>query len=252
MKEYKSTANFRFYEELNDFLPSENKKVAFKYRFNGKPSVKDAIEAIGVPHTEVDLIVVNGKSVGFNRHIVSGDFISVYPVFESLDISPIVKLREKPLRNISFIADVHLGKLVRHMRMLGFDVLYRNDYRDREIVDISVQENRIILTRDRQLLHPKVVTHGYWIRSQDPEVQIIEVIKRFDLLKQFNPFCRCLACNGYIHKIEKQDIIDRLEPLTIKYYNTFFQCETCKNIYWKGSHFLKLKKSLNKIKNSLE
>jgi uncharacterized protein with PIN domain len=252
MKEFKKKARFRFYEELNDFLSTGKRKIQFDYNFNGKPSIKDAIEAIGIPHTEVDLIIVNGESVSFDYHLLTGDIVSVYPVFEGLDITPVVKLRDTPLRETKFVADVHLGKLVRLLRMLGFDVLYRNDYHDQAIITISVNEKRIILTRDRQLLYPKIVTHGYWVRSQNPQEQVVEVLKRFDLLKQINPFTRCLACNGHLHEVEKQDIVDRLEPLTIKYYNDFFQCDICKKVFWEGSHYVKLKNTLEKIKKSIK
>lgn len=230
-------AQFRFYEELNDFLPLEKKKKSFKYQFAGKPSVKDAIEAIGIPHTEVDLIIANGESVGFDYHLRNGDRISVYPVFEGIDITPIVKLREKPLRKSSFICDVHLGKCARFLRMLGFDTLYENDYDDPKIVAISVTQKRILLTRDQKLLHAKVITHGYWIRSQDPNEQVREVIKRFDLYNRIKPFARCIACNGLITEVKKEDVVEQLEPRTRMYYDEFYQCAGCKRVYWKGSHY---------------
>ena len=180
-------AQFRFYEELNDFLAPDKKKRDFSYPFNGRPSIKDAIEAIGVPHTEVELILANGRSVGFDYPLKHGDRVSVYPVFESLDISPVVRVREKPLREPSFILDVHLGRLAKLLRMLGFDTRYRNDYRDIEIVDISIKERRIILTRDRGILKNRSVTHGYCLRSTEPIAQAREVLQRFDLFSQVTP-----------------------------------------------------------------
>ncbi len=169
-------AQFLFYEELNYFLPAEKSKLNFTYNFMGSPSVKDAVEAIGVPHTEIDLILVNGKSVSFSYHITEGDDISVYPVFESMDIVEVTRLREKPLRVAKFVLDVHLGRLAKNLRMLGFDTLYSNNYSDSEIANISTAENRIILTRDTGLLKNKKVTHGYWIRSQYPKEQLKEVM----------------------------------------------------------------------------
>ena len=136
---------FRFYEELNDFLPLARKKVSFEYAFRGSPSVKDAVEAIGVPHTEVDLVIVNGRSVGFEYQLRDGDRIAVYPTFEALDISPATRLKARPLRKLRFIADVHLGKLARLLRMMGFDTLYDRDFEDAEIVARSTGELRIIL-----------------------------------------------------------------------------------------------------------
>lgn len=235
-------ALFRFYEELNDFLPPEKKKKCFPYRFHEKPAIKDPIEAIGIPHTEVDLILVNGKSVGFDYPLQHGDRVSVYPLFESLDISPIVKLRGRPLRKSTFVLDGHLGKLARLLRLLGFDVAYRNDYSDPEIARISVDKNRILLTRDRRLLFRKEITHAYCLRSTDPKQQLKEVLKHFDLYAQVNSFRRCADCNGKIGTVEKGEIIDQLEPKTILYYNQFYRCEYCKKIYWKGSHYERIKK----------
>ncbi|MCF8069542.1 MAG: Mut7-C ubiquitin/RNAse domain-containing protein [Desulfobacterales bacterium] len=248
-KHYQNLAQFRFYEELNDFLPPSRYKLTTPYYFNGHPSIKGAIEAQGVPHTEVDLILVNGRSVGFDYHLMDEDSVSVYPVFENVDISPIEKLRDRPLRNSAFILDVHLGKLARLMRMLGFDVLYRNDYDDPEIIDIGVLENRIILTRDRCLLYAKVITHGYRIRSFDPETQLKEVLRRFDLYSTIKPFKRCMSCNGHLCPVDKHKILDCLEPKTKLYYHTFHQCTDCGKIYWKGSHYEKMLTRMEKLKN---
>jgi hypothetical protein len=229
-------ANFRFYAELNDCLPASRRYQSFIYPFSGNPSIKDSIESLGVPHTEVDLILVNGTSVEFDYHLKNGDFVSVYPVFESLDISPILRLRAKPLRNTRFILDVHLGKLAGKLRMLGFDTLYRNDYSDPEIVKLSLQDRRIILTRDRGILKRKSVRHGYWVRSDRTDAQIREVLHRFDLYSQIKAFDRCLVCNGKIKKVNKETVIDCLLPKTILYYNEIFSCCGCDRLYWKGSH----------------
>ena len=234
---YRKQAMFRFYEELNDFLPHAKVKVAFAYAFNGSPSVKDAVEAIGVPHVEVDLILVNGESVDFAYRLQHDDYVSVYPTFETLDISGITLLRERPLRHTKFILDVHLGKLAKYLRMLGFDTLYRNDYSDAEIIRIALAEQRIILTHDLRLLMVKVVTHGYWVRSQKPREQVKEVMDRFDLHSQIDPFNRCISCNGMLVEVPKASILDRLEPLTIKCFDEFYQCRDCGNIYWEGSHY---------------
>src|SRR3989338_9144205 len=115
-----SRAHFRFYEELNDFLPPERRKTTFTREFRNRASVKDMIEALGVPHTEVDLILVNGASVDFSYLVQDGDRISVYPMFESFDIRPLVHLRPRPLREPKFVLDTHLGKLAVYLRLLGF------------------------------------------------------------------------------------------------------------------------------------
>ena len=240
-------AEFRFYEELNDFLPGNRRKQTIAYVFHGHPGVKDAIEALGVPHSEVDLIVVNGRSVGFDYQLRPGDRVAVYPCFEAFDISPVVKLREAPLRRTAFVLDVHLGKLARLLRLLGFDALYRNDYDDYQVINPAVAEHRIILTRDRGLLFHKVVTHGYYIRSSKAMQQAREVLDRFDLSACVRPFRRCLACNGIIEPVDKQSITHELQPLTRAHYTTFARCGDCRRIYWQGSHYARLAEKLSRL-----
>ncbi len=244
------SALFRFYEELNFFLPAERRKRDFPYFFKGHPAVKDAIEAIGVPHTEVELILVNGASVGFDYQLQPGDRVSVYPMFESFDLSPIVKLRDKPLRRPKFICDVHLGKLATILRLLGFDTLYRNDYDDEEIIETAVREQRIILTCDRGILKHSVVTHGCCLRSRQVTQQIREVLQRFDLYKLAEPFSRCTVCNGRLVEVKKERVLDRLPPRVAKSYNRFKRCSGCDRIYWRGSHFERIKQKLAGILES--
>lgn len=234
-------AKFRFYEELNDFLPEDKKKVSFPYDFMGNPTVKDAIESIGVPHTEIDLILVNGNSVTFFYHLKDKDKVSVYPVFESMDISNVTRLREKPLREPKFILDVHLGKLSRYLRMLGFDTLFENNYNKFEIVRTAKTQKRIILTRNVSLLKIGEVTHGYWVRSQNPVEQLTETVRYFDLYSNINPLTRCIMCNGLITKTTKDSVINKLQPKTKLYYNEFYRCTLCDKVYWEGSHFFKMK-----------
>jgi uncharacterized protein len=245
-------AEFRFYEELNDFLPKEKRKTPFSYNFKYNQTVKDAIEALGVPHAEVDMILVNSEPVDFDYTLRNGDKISVYPVFESLNIEGVTKLRESPLRETKFVLDVHLGKLCKYLRLLGFDCYYRNDLDDDEIVHLSLTENRIILTRDIGILKNGLVTHGYWIRSQNSKEQLSEVIRRFELHQQFRPFFRCISCNGTIGKVNKPDIIHRLEKNTKTYFDTFYQCKSCKKIFWEGSHYENMLQLVNTVINGKE
>jgi len=241
----------RFYEELNDFLPKEKKKKRFTHSFIDRTSVKDLIESLGVPHTEVDLILVNGKSENFNYLINDGDDISVYPVFESLDISDVQHLRAKPLRKPKFICDVHLGKLARNLRMFGIDVHYKNFLIDEDIVKISLAEKRTILTRDTGLLKRADVTHGYFIRNDEPEKQTAEVISRFSLMKLVKPFTLCLDCGSKLVKINKKDILHLIPENVKQAQNKFFYCVNCKKIFWAGSHInnmtLFIKEMMNQI-----
>jgi uncharacterized protein with PIN domain len=243
-------AFFRFYEELNDFLDNELRKKAFPYEFKGRPSIKDTIEAIGVPHTEIDLILVDGESVGFNYKLRGDESVSVYPVFESLDITPIVRLRAKPLRKTRFVVDVHLGKLAQKLRLLGFDTLFRNDFSDSEIVELSLQENRIILTRDKGILKYSAVRRGYWIRNNELKDQLKEVVKRLQLEDNLKPFTRCSNCNGLLHPVDKSLVQDRLPKTIIQFYNNFVECKGCKSVYWQGSHYKRICELIEEVRFS--
>ena len=241
------SAMFRFYEELNDFLPINRRKVRFTVQFKDSPGIKDLIESLGIPHTEVDLILVNGRSVDYGYHVENGDDIAVYPAFESFDITPLLHLHPAPLRHSAFILDVHLGRLARYLRTLGFDTLYRNDYTDVQIVQIAQSEHRIVLTRDSGILKYNAVTHGYWVRSVTAREQLREIVRRFDLCRSFKPFSRCPVCNGIVENIDKSKIIDMLEPKTKQFYEEFSRCGNCGKLYWKGSHYEKLTKMIHDI-----
>jgi uncharacterized protein with PIN domain len=243
IKEKKIT--IRFYEELNDFLPADKRKKRFVHKFIDTTSVKDLIESLGIPHTEVDMILVNGKSVSFKYLIKDGDDISVYPAFESLDISDVQHLRPKPLRKPKFICDVHLGKLTRNLRMFGLDVYYKNYLNDEQIVKISLSEKRTILTRDIGLLKRTEVNHGYYVRNDDPEKQTAVVMKRFQLYKEIKPFTVCLDCGSKLVRVAKKKIIDLLPEKVKEQQNKFFFCVNCKKLFWAGSHYDNMKRFIN-------
>lgn len=209
--------------------------------------MKDVIEALGVPHTEVDLVLINGNSAGFETPLEDGDHVAVYPVFESLDISSLTRVRQRPLRQTRFILDVHLGKLARLLRLLGFDARYSNTYHDPEIVAIARREHRIILTRDITMLKRRAVTHGYWVRATNPISQAREVLQRFDLRGQVQPFTRCLRCNGRLHPVDRKEILSRIPPHVAAHHNDFLICETCHHLYWRGSHLRRLQAQIDQI-----
>jgi len=237
----------RFYAELNDFLPAEQRTITFKHCFKQADSVKDMIENLGVPHTEIDLILVNGESVDFNYLVQDGDHFSIYPIFESLDITSIDRLQPKPLRETRFVLDTHLGRLAAYLRMLGFDTLYRNDYDDPTLANISVDEQRILLTRDIRLLMRKKITHGYFVRNTQPQQQLLEILSRFGLSGAQQPFSRCMHCNGEINAVGKQTIALQLMPRTKAFYNEFWQCAQCQKVYWKGSHYRRMQQLIESL-----
>jgi uncharacterized protein with PIN domain/molybdopterin converting factor small subunit len=241
--------SFRFYEELNDYLPEGKRKVGFEYSFTGEVSIRDVFQSMEIPPDEIDLILVNQQSKGLDYMLQDGDRISVYPVFELFDLSGFSQLREKPLRNPRFICDVHLGRLCKYLRMLGWDTLYSNHYTPEEMIVLSRQEKRIILSRSYQLTRNKEVTRFYWIRSADPLEQIKDMINKLDLSNRAYPLTRCLNCNHKLVPVEKQEILHRLQALTAKYYSEFFNCPACDQIYWKGSHFENM---LDFINNSIQ
>lgn len=239
----------RFYAELNDFLPKGPGGGTVTREFDVPGSVKDMIESCGIPHTEVDLIIANGESVDFDYQVHDGVFISVYPVFESFDIGPIVKVRPDPLRTISFVADVHLGRLARYLRMLGLDTLYDKDWEDATLAQISSREGRILLTRDLGLLKHSVVTHGYYVRATDPRRQVVEVARRFHLEADLEPFTRCTICNGRTSPVDKSEIADRLPSATYQHVEEYRQCSSCEKVYWRGAHHLELDRIVEAVRS---
>ena len=232
-----ATATVRFYEELNDFLPADRKKKQFPARFHSGDTVKALIESLGIPHTEVDLILINGRSAPFEQKVQQGDRISVYPVFESMEIGSVTKVRPAALRRTRFILDVHLGRLAKLLRMLGFDTLYSNSYDDSSLSRISRDQRRIILTRDRELLKRSVITHGYCLRSDQPMEQLLEVLKRFDLSEKVRPFSRCLRCNSVLLPIDAEKAAASVPEYVARFYDRFKTCPDCGRIYWQGSHW---------------
>ncbi len=232
--------SLRFYEELNDFLPSERRKRPFDYSLKPTQSVKHLIENLGVPHTEVEIILVNGRSVDFAYQPSDGDRISVYPMFERFDVTPLLRLRPKPLRDPRFVADAHLGKLARHLRLFGFDTLFFNDAGDDRLAELSVAQRRILLTRDRALLMRRELTHGCFLHSIDPTQQLLELFRRLDLFPCTAPFTRCIECNGRLQAVEPAQVVTLVPKRVAELYTEFWRCGDCAKIYWKGSHYREL------------
>jgi uncharacterized protein len=238
-------ATFRFYEELSDFLAPDRRKREFTVPCAQAATTKHMIEALGVPHTEVELILVNGESADFNRLLQDGDRVAVYPRFEALDVTPLLRVREHPLRESRFVADAHLGGLAHMLRMLGFDTLYDNHYHDDEIVTIAEQEGRIVLTRDRELLKRRAVTHGCYVHALKSEQQLREIVTRLDLVRSARPFTLCLHCNAPLRLVNKASVLDRLPPRVQAHYERFSTCDRCGRVYWEGSHWRNMRTLLD-------
>jgi uncharacterized protein with PIN domain len=244
------TVRLTFHGDLIFFLRPKRQERAVERQLTERTSVKDVIESCGIPHTEVDLILVNGQPVDFALVLEEDAAVDVYPV-ES-DRATLFPINRLQLRHVErFIGDGHLGKLTRDLRLLGLDVLYDPAAEDRQLLDIATTENRALLTRDRRLLMHAVVQHGYYLRSQQPLEQTMEVLRRFDLLSTIAPFTRCLRCNAPLERVEKADVIQQLEPLTKIYYEEFRRCTGCDQVYWAGSHFDKLQTRIKDIRAML-
>lgn len=230
-------AEFRFYEELNDFLAPERRKRDFFYDCARAATVKNAIEALGVPHTEVELILVNGESVDFDHLLREGDRVAVYPRFEAFDVGPLLRVRPEPLRVVRFVADAHLGGLARLLRMLGFDTLYSNDLDDDDIVNTANREGRVVLTRDRELLKRRELSHGCYVHALKPKEQFEEVVERLQLASAARPFSLCLHCNLPLRPADKAGVMERLPPRIAEAYERFCTCDGCGRVFWEGSHW---------------
>ncbi len=242
-----TTATFRFYEELNDFLAPARRYRAFETPCARAATTKHMIEALGVPHTEVELILVNGESVGFDRLIADGDRIAVYPKFETFDVTPLLRVRERPLSEPRFVADAHLGGLAHLLRMAGFDTLYDNNFGDDEIVGIAAHDGRTVLTRDCELLKRREVTHGCFVHALKPEQQVREIFARLDLARGARPFRLCLECNAPLRTIDKALIADRLPPSVRELQQRFTTCDVCGGVFWEGSHWQRMRALLDDL-----
>jgi uncharacterized protein with PIN domain len=242
------TVTLSFGGDLNFFLKGRSEEPIVRL-LNERSSIKDVIEACGVPHPEVDLILVDGQPVDFSFVLEGNEQVDVYPVRMESSLFPEDRLQI--VRFERFVADGHLGKLITNLRLLGFDVAYDQGAQDRQLLEVMAQEDRALLTRDRRLLMHGIVKAGHFPRSQDGVEQTLEVIRRFDLSLLLAPFTRCLRCNALLEQVDKAEVMEKLEPLTKIYYAAFRRCPGCAQIYWRGSHFDKLTARVEEIRAKL-
>jgi hypothetical protein len=237
-------AILRFYGELNDFLPPGLRQRTVRRAFDGPSSVKDLIESCGIPHAEVDLVLINGEAVDFACGVSEGDRVSAFPRFRSLELAPGMRLQPAPPSTPRFALDIHLGRLASYLRLSGFDVAYRNDFTDEELAALSHDEDRTLLTRDRELLKRSLVSRGYFVRETMPRRQLAEVIRRFDIARQMAPFTRCARCNSLLAVVPKEVVAHRLPPHVRSSRETFLRCTGCGHVYWNGAHVDQIRKFL--------
>jgi putative pyruvate formate lyase activating enzyme len=241
-------AEFRFHGWLNDFLLPGRRDAQIRRAIGPGQTVKDAIEAIGVPHPEVARVTANGQPVDFSYRLRDGDQIAVYPTGSALDApapdtaSALAYARE-PIAGVGearFVVDGHLGRLASYLRVLGFDTWYRNHAPDHELAERAATDDRLLLTRDRGLLKRSIVRRGYCIRSDRPTQQLVEVVRRFELAAAARPFGRCLRCNGVLETIDPELVADRVPPRVRREQREFRRCPDCDGLYWKGSHYARM------------
>jgi uncharacterized protein with PIN domain len=233
------TADFRFYGELNVFLAPARRQRSFACACAQAATVKHMVEALGVPHTETGLLLVNGEPAPFERLLRDGDRVAVYPRFASIDIGALAPARA-PLAVLRFVADAHLGGLARLLRMAGFDTLYDNGFADDRIESLAIDEARLVLTRDRELLKRRAIEHGCYVHALRPQAQLAEVAGRLDLRAAAAPFTLCLHCNAPLRAVAKPLVLDRLPPTVRVHHNEFSTCDVCRRVYWKGSHWRRM------------
>lgn len=238
------SASFRFYGTLNDFLPAARRQATLVCEIASGASVKDLVEALGVPHTEIDHLVVSGRFVDFAYVVRDGDRVAAYPSFRRLHLER-AHLAPPPQADPRFVADVHLGRLAGYLRLAGFDVEYRNDYSDHELVAVSAREDRVVLTRDVGVLKHSAVRRGYFVRETQPARQLVEVLRRFDLASRAAPFTRCIRCNALLAAVPKSEVERRLPPRTREDYDEFSRCPACGGVYWRGSHYSRMRAFLD-------
>jgi uncharacterized protein with PIN domain len=240
------TATFRFHQELNDFLPRDRRERSFAAECARQATTRHMIEALGVPHTEVAAVLVNGELSGFDRILAEGDHVVAYARFAQAGQTGDA-LRARPRERMCFVADSHLGGLARLLRMAGYDTLYDNHYHDDEVEALATDDDRIVLTRDRELLKRRAIVHGCYVHALDPELQLRELFARLGLAAGARPFSLCLHCNLPLRVVDKTDILERLPESVRVLHDGFTTCDQCGRVYWKGSHYKRMAALLDAV-----
>jgi uncharacterized protein with PIN domain len=239
-----------FEDDLRFFLAPAQRHAPFELDVDGSPSIKDVIESLGVPHTELAIILVNQVSVPYSYLVGDGDQVEAYSVRTGTALGlgePLYHLQPQNPTEARFVLDVHLGRLAAYLRMLGFDTLYQNHCDDEVLAQISSTERRILLTRDIGLLKRSIVVYGYFVRHTNPVEQLEEVIHRYALSSQLEPFKRCIRCNGMLELVPKTAIAGEVPENITRTYETFQRCRSCRQIYWKGTHFQRMQSLTERI-----
>lgn len=199
-----------------------------------RASVKDVLESLGVPHTEVYGLRADGREVDFGHIPVAGEDLRAFPATRPVDVSWGGPLRPG-LAVLRFVVDENVAKLATLLRILGFDAFYERGLDDAGLARLASREGRVLLSRDRALLKRREVAWGRLVRAVEPLDQLGEVLALFGAVAPA-PFSRCLRCNAELAPVDKAAVLHLLEPKTRRYYEVFSRCPACGRIYWAGSH----------------
>ena len=240
------TVTVRARGSLRDFLSRAARDQDVSLPYSPRQNAKDAFESAGIPHVEVDLMLVNGVSVTFAHVLSPGDRVEVYPLGHSSEQESLVRPAPYEPR---FLVDENSARLAAFLRLLGFDATANPAWHDAELADRSARERRILLTRDIGLLKRSVVVHGYFLRSDMTREQLLEVIERYGLWPKRAPFTRCLNCNGALAAVAKESARSLVPDETFAIFEEFFRCEDCGKIYWKGSHYERMESWMKELED---
>jgi uncharacterized protein with PIN domain/sulfur carrier protein ThiS len=241
------TVLLRCYAELNDYLSPGERQCDREIPLPGPTTLGALLDRVGIPAAAIEVALVDGESRGLDHLLRGGERVSLYPVFEALDPTPMLRLRQAPLRRVRFVADAHLGRLARYLRLLGFDTVYENDLGDPELAAIAEREGRILLSRDRALLAGAALSHGLWVPSTRPREQVAQVVERLDLYRLLRPFTRCTICNGLLAAVDKAEIAAEVPERVHRVFDAFWRCQGCGRLYWQGSHYQRLRGLVEQI-----
>lgn len=220
---------------LQTLLYSHRRSDRVTIAEDGVSTIGHVVGSLGIPLTEIGAIQVDGSDVDPGWRPTPGALVS---------LTPRPRPQETPTHPPRFVLDVHLGTLTRRLRLLGIDAAWENDTDDEELIEIAHREQRLILTRDRGLLLRRAARDGAYVRGNDPDDQLADVLDRFE--PPLMPWTRCPACNGLLEPVAKADVIDKLQPGTRRNYDTFARCDSCGRIYWDGAHHARLQRIVDR------
>ncbi|MBM9614834.1 hypothetical protein JWJ90_11115 [Desulfobulbus rhabdoformis] len=241
-------ATYHFADELICLLRKQwRSDQPIRLAVSRSTSIKDVIEAFGVPHTEIGGILCNGNAVDFSHRVQDEQHFTLQAIHPPWEIHKTTLLRPAYVGDFRFLVDKNIGKLAGYLRMAGFDTLYDPDWNETDMGERVQEELRIVLTRNLDLLKRKQVVFGHCLRNDVPEQQLQEILSLFAINSLPHRFSRCMRCNHLLDPVAKQDILPRLEPLTKRYFEVFKICPHCDKIYWQGSHTDKMMDLLNRL-----